>query len=156
NTATIAQLPNSIARAEQHLADLIIDPTTGVPFVNEAVPGTFVEPGVINYEQEALSAGAFNSTNGYPDVQFPRITAAAPAFISPQAVAYLDLTAGFPRFAVRSDDNFQVTAGPVATDTNIILGIFDANGRGDAETTFDFLAEAAGLYAFRLVYEEGQ
>jgi hypothetical protein len=84
------------------------------------------------------------------------VTTAAPDFISLQAVTYLDLAAGLHRFAVRSDDNFQVTAGPVTGDTNIILGIFDAGGRADAETTFDFLAEAAGLYAFRLVYEEGQ
>lgn len=159
NTAPAGSFPNSILRAEQHLADQIIDSATGLAFVNEAAgpngDGTFVEPGVINYEQGALDAGYFTGVNGYPEAPFPGIPAGTPNFISLAAVTYLELTAGVHRFGVRSDDNFKLTAGPLATDTNLVLGLFDAGGRADAPTEFDFLAEADGVYAFRLVYEEG-
>jgi len=165
NSAPAASFPNTIARAEAHLQDLIIDPSTGAPFVNEVAPGLTTEPNVINYEQSGgatVGAGWFYSTNGYPDAGFPLVTVgdarwfSDPNFISLAATAYLELTNGVYRFGVRSDDNFRLTAGPVFGDTNLVMGVAEVSGgRGDAPTEFDFEVQASGVYAFRLLYEEG-
>ncbi|HMJ88884.1 MAG TPA: hypothetical protein VK530_03665, partial [Candidatus Acidoferrum sp.] len=159
NTAPAATFPASIIRAEQHLADQVIDPTTSAPYVNEATPGAAEIPTVLNFEQSTNVAGVFTVTNGYPDSTYPYVPAGDPRwtnepnYISIEATAYLELNAGVHRFAVRSDDGFKLTVGPILGDTNLVLGFFDA-GRGDAASEFDFLVVSNGVYAFRLLYFE--
>jgi hypothetical protein len=69
---------------------------------------------------------------------------------------YLQLSPGIYTFAVRSDDGFQLTAGPTPTTTNILLGVFDAGRGNDFPTTFDFIVQTNGIYPMRLVYDQGE
>ena len=153
NTADAGLFPNSITRAEAHLADLIIDPLTSQPFLNEAAgannDGTYQETGVINYEQNAGASGLFGGKT-----RFPNIATADPDYISMEATAYLELEQGVHRFVVASDDAFRVTTGPSFTEQPLILGEWNAD-RGIAATSFDFVVESDGVYAFRLLYTEG-
>lgn len=152
-------LANNAQRAEQQLADQLIDPDTTRPYINEAAgpSGTGLETNaVINFEQAGTSAGYFAG-----DLPFPFLDPAAvgdPNNIAMEAAAYLELNAGVYRFGVRSDDGFKLTSGPILSDTNLLLGIYEG-GRGaglpGGATEFEFFAPAAGVYPFRLIWYEG-
>src|SRR5439155_3489436 len=96
------------------------------------------------------------------DVNFPYVAQTVdgyytndPNFISLEAVAYAQLSAGLYRWAVRSDDGFRLTFGTAANPTNLTVGEFNG-GRSDANPSeFEFIIQTAGLYPFRLIYYEG-
>ncbi len=161
NTAPAAIFPASILRAEQHLANLIFDPNTGLPYPNDAAPGV-TTASLINFEQTGTNnVGRFNGTNGYPDSTYPFVPFGDPRWTNDpnnmvmEVTAYLQLSAGVQKFSVRSDDGFRVTVGPTFGDTNLVLAQLDA-GRGDAPSDFEFLVVSNGVYAFRLLYFEAQ
>lgn len=121
--------------------------------------------GVLNFytAPTAGHAGDFGTNNGYPDVQFPGMggTAAFPYVNNPSAtmdvLAFLKFnTPGLYEMGVNSDDGFGVYEGrPNPKDRfATVLGIFD-NGRGPADTRFSFVITNAGIYPFRLLYENG-
>jgi hypothetical protein len=156
NDAPDALFPNTFARAEAHLRDEILDPNTGTPFFNEAGgpngDGLYTEPGAINYDQ----LGEIGAGEGrfVPDTGFPYLDLVDNNYISMEATAYLELAAGVYRFVVASDDAFRVSVGPTFTEATLVLGAFEG-GRSTAESPFDFVVQAPGLYAFRLIYTEG-
>jgi len=157
DTSAAALFPNTAARAELQLAGQLIDPNTSLPFDNEAAgpggQGIYVEPNVINYEQDGLEAGYFIG-----DLTFPGVFTAAPDFMAMAVTAYLELPAGIHRFGVRSDDGFRLTAGSYFTNANLVLGEFEGDrgsGLPGGSTEFEFLVESAGVYAFRLLWYEG-
>jgi hypothetical protein len=136
---------------EKMLAGTYINPLTGLPYPNIAPVPTFVETGFINYTNNGTGTGHIPN-----DTQFPGYTSAQDMFCF-EVLTYLELTAGVYHMGVASDDNFRVTPATGANDPNksIILGEFDLNGRGIADTTFDFVAPEDGLYPMRLLWEEG-
>jgi hypothetical protein len=76
-----------------------------------------------------------------------------------EALVYLDLPAGTNTMGVRSDDGFRVTIGGAAPNDKYsaaakVVGSFDG-GRGAADTIFKFVVTKAGIYAVRLVWENG-
>ena len=73
-----------------------------------------------------------------------------------EVLTFLDLpTAGLVTMGVNSDDGFRVTAGVNTRDAfQLTLGQFDG-GRGAADTIFQFLVTAPGIYPFRLIWEQG-
>lgn len=163
NGASPTLFPVSSARAENHLAGLIIDPNTGLPFFNEAGgpagDGLYFETNTINYNQ---SIGFGDS--GIPgDINFPYVAQTMPGsytndpnFISMAAVGYAQLQPGIHRWAVRSDDGFRLTFGTGPTPTNLVVGEFEG-GRSDAvPSEFEFIVQTPGLYPFRLLYYEGE
>ncbi len=116
--------PNTSARAEQQLANQIIDGSTGLPYVNLAANqpnnlGLYIEPGTINYEQGGNFAGFFAG-----DKPFPGIPPSYAPFVAMAATAFLDLPAGTYGFGVRSDDGFKLDTGPALGSTNLTLGIY--------------------------------
>lgn len=149
-------LANTIARAESQLAGKIIDPKTGVPYVNDVDTATFAfgadgyynEPGTIAYEQGG--AGANGSIPGVPGVNFLNDN------IALEALSYLQLAVGEYTMIVNSDDGFRLSVGRDARDklASIVLGEFDG-GRGAGDTVMKFSISQAGVYSFRLVYFEG-
>ena len=148
---------NTAARAELQLAGQLIDPNTSLPFDNEAAgpggQGIYVEPNVINYEQDGLESAYFIG-----DLTFPGVFSAAPDFMAMAVTAYLELPAGIHRFGVRSDDGFRLAVGPYFTNANLVLGEFEGDrgsGLPGGSTEFEFLVESAGVYAFRLLWYEG-
>ena len=165
-TAGFGNLPqNSIARAEAALAGTLIDPATGSPYPNEAIPGpnpdgSYDEPGVINYDKlgDASANGDFNQPS-FPDALFPGLPGSGGGDDNTalEAITWLNLQPGVYRMVVNSDDNFRVTTGPDPHDQlGLVLGQFDdPGGRGATDTLFIFVVQTAGYYPFRLVWENG-
>jgi hypothetical protein len=71
-----------------------------------------------------------------------------------QVVTYLKLPRGAHRLAVACDDGFYVAAGPSAAGSTNILTVRTPGG-GTVEWPFDLLVETPGVYAFRLLFFEG-
>ena len=152
NAADPNLFPNNPQRAADQLAGKIIDPTTTQPYANEAAgsngDGSFAEPGVINYEQSG------NDKFIPGDQPFPNLDPSNHDFIAMETLAYLRLPRGTHRFGIACDDGFQVWSGPSAAGTTSQVGIRSPGG-STAEVTFDVLAEADGVYAFRMLFFEG-
>lgn len=152
NGADANLFPNNPQRAADQLAGKIIDPTTTQPYANEAAgpngDGSFVEAGVINYEQSGTDKGIPG------DQPFPNLDPMNQDFIAMETIAYLRLPRGTHRFGIACDDGFQIWAGPSAAATVNQVGLRSPGG-STAEVTFDVLAEADGVYAFRLLFFEG-
>ncbi|MFO1459784.1 MAG: LamG-like jellyroll fold domain-containing protein [Verrucomicrobiota bacterium] len=149
-------LANSIARAEDQLAGVLIDPKTGQPYKNDIdtttfsfdANGIYTEPATIGYEQGG--GGPNGSIPGIPGVDGQNDN------IALEAYAWLKLAPGTYTMIVNSDDGFRVSAGADARDklTSVVLGEYDG-GRGTSDSVFQFSVSQAGLYSFRLLYFEG-
>ncbi|MBL9136368.1 MAG: hypothetical protein JNK85_10895 [Verrucomicrobiales bacterium] len=152
NDADDALFPNNPERALAQLANTLIDPDLGQPFANEGAGpnnnGSFVETDTINYEQ----SGVEKFLPG--DRPFPNLDATDHNHIALEVVTYLDLPRGAHRLAVACDDGFVVWAGPSASQATNQVGVRNPGG-STAEVTFDVAAETAGIYAFRLLFWEG-
>jgi len=144
----------SISNAEVELVGGRIDPDTSAPYPNLAAgpngDGSYVEIGAINYDITAAPTGTptFPYKNAFPNVA----PSAVNNNIAMQALTYVELTPGSYHFAVRSDDGFKLTAGPTATDTNLVLGQFDGGRGNGSPSDIYFSVSAAGLYPMRLLY----
>ena len=143
-----ANLLNNLARADAQLAGTLIDPTTQQPFENKAVPGpnadgSYDETGMIDYDFNNNPFPGIPGTEGNTD------------FCAADVTTYLQLDRGYHIFGVTSDDGFRVTTGADPRDAfAAVLGAWDGT-RSAAETRFSFVAEKAGIYPFRLVWENG-
>lgn len=163
---------NSSSRAEEDLAGLSIDSTTGGPLANIADPTAigaalaeakpadpansvlrFEIAGVINLSKtEGDSKGNFTPDELEPGLNSAESTDGQAAEI----LTYLTLPAGTITMGVNSDDGFQTFAGPNPTDIfgRVGLGGFEG-GRGASDTTFTFVVQQAGTYPFRTIWENG-
>jgi len=156
---------NSLAFTESQLAGLegnnIADPAAqGVALAPGVAPNpvtapiTFEISTVINVDKVADSHGNFT-----PDDQMPGIDPAATFTdnLAAEVLTYLDLPAGTNTIGVNSDDGFRMTiGGPNPGDhfAAVNVGQFDA-GRAAADTIFSFVVPQAGIYATRLIWENG-
>ena len=124
-------LDNSLARALQQLA------------------------GTIPVDQRATSIVQvldWNKNSAYP-ANVPGLCPgnnAAPINIAVRSCAYLQLTAGPHRFHINTDDRSGVYSGVNLADAN---ALWEAPG-STANTTFDFVVEADGLYPVSCLWEE--
>jgi hypothetical protein len=154
NSQVTTSLDSTIARAEAQLDGTLINPDTSLPYTNDAAlgpnaDGSYNVDTVINFNADGVpSEGDFPN-----DVDFPGLSQMSYSWFSTEALLFLDLPSGYYRFGVNSDDGFEVTAIPPqdVSGSPIILGVFD-NGRGAADTLFDFLVPTSGIYPFRVVY----
>ena len=154
-TTAAGGLPNSTARTEAQLAGTLINIKTGQPHTNTIdfaaaafnADGTFTETTTINYEQAGSTGQSFP---GIPGLE------AGTDNIAMEVVSWLELQAGTYSMIVNSDDGFRVTVGKEARDkaTAIMIGEYEG-GRGAADSIFDFTVTQAGVYSFRLIYQEG-
>ncbi|MBK9137304.1 MAG: immunoglobulin domain-containing protein [Verrucomicrobia bacterium] len=145
--ATGPELPNTLVRTEDQIAGLLINPATGQPHANIAdlsgfnPDGTYDEPATISY------GAAFFP--GIPGTEFTVNN------IALEAITYVELNPGTYTMVVNSDDGFRVSTGNVMDRlAEIRLGEFDG-GRGAGDTVFSFTVTKAGVYPFRLIYEQG-
>ncbi|MBI2948637.1 MAG: hypothetical protein HYY23_13420 [Verrucomicrobia bacterium] len=148
--------PNNLTWTEEQLAGLHGDNEADTSLFTDKQYGKdyFDETGTINYWN---SGGQGNFTNN--DTQN------TPGLVndgtnddnySLEIVTYLDLPAGTVKMGVNSDDGFRVSsfAGDPRDQFATRLGQFEG-GRGVADTVFTFVVEKAGVYPFRMIYEEG-
>ncbi len=157
DSATNIDFPDTVARALAQLAGTLTNSQTGQPYTNMAAGpngnGTYTETNTINYDITGRASGAWTFAT---KTNFPYVPAnGTNNYIALAASMYLQLTQGVYTFAVRSDDGFELTAGPTPANTNVLLGIFDAGRPNYVATTFDFIVQTNGLYPMRLVYDQG-
>ena len=155
---------NSIANAEQELANGYIDPGTGLPYANSAPAGpnpdgTYSDPDIINWQIAGGPAGAgesFKDTDGYPNEPVPGINPSGTTdWFAAEITTFLNLPAGAYSMGVNSDDGFVVSAASGLGDVfGTVLGSFNG-GRGSADTIFDFVVATNGFYPFRLTWWQG-
>jgi hypothetical protein len=143
-------LSDSIQRAEEQLAGIHTNSGVLVGTLSQALTA----PSLINFNvsQQDIDLGLY-AGNFTGDLILSGL-ANHTQNIAAEMVAYLALNRGSHRLGVNSDDGFRVTAGSLPSDTNLVLAIHEG-ARDAADTQFDFLAETNGLYAFRLVWEQG-
>jgi uncharacterized protein (TIGR02597 family) len=156
-------LENSNARTEAQLQGLLGD-NTGDPTAQGAAlgpaaqgadrtaPFNFEVAGPINFDKLGVQFGFFPDNvaqmPGSPGINGTTFQAA-------EALTYLDLPAGYVTMGVASDDGFRVTTGANFKDVFATrLGEFDGV-RGTTETLFSFVVLEAGVYPFRLIWENG-
>lgn len=124
--------------------------------------GFFAVESVINFDI-GTGAGNFTDANGHLDDLFPGF----PGFGArdggngnaiEEILTLLEFPSpGFYTMGVNSDDGFRVSIGapdPRDLANAITLGEYDG-GRGSGDTIFGFRVESAGVYATRLIWENG-
>ena len=158
----------SIAGAEKQLRGEYLNPDdlddndNPRPYLNEADPeaweGWSIAPvdvdGTINWNQdEGAAIGNFGEDQPIP--QIPGWGDSSDG-VAAEMLAYLELSKGLHTLGVNSDDGFKLSFGPNAKDLlGVNAGQFDG-GRGSADSIFNIVAEADGLYPVRLLwYENG-
>lgn len=87
-----------------------------------------------------------------PPNNVPGLCAGNSNNIAVQSLAYLELTAGLHRFHIYTDDRAGLYSGANLADTNAV--VLWENPGDTANTTFDFVVEADGLYPVRCIWEE--
>jgi len=148
--------PNNLAWTEEQLAGLHGDNQADTSMFKTRQYGQdyFDETGTINYWNTG-GQGSFtnNDTQNTPGLANDGTN---DDNYSLEIIAYLGLPAGTVKMGVNSDDGFRVSSfsGDPRDQFATRLGQFDG-GRGVADTTFTFVVEKAGVYPFRLIYEEG-
>ena len=126
-------LNSSLARAEAQLAE-------GSDI--EAVVDSTAVAEVINYSQDVDgSSGNFPNDTLFPGID-PDENHDNMAM---EALTHLELSAGIHRFGVVADDSFKVESG------GQVIGIHDG---GSSTTVFEIVVSKAGVYPFRMVWEE--
>jgi hypothetical protein len=158
--------PNQLSWAESQLAGLqgdnladtnafgvAIGPAS--PPTSSTAPISFIIPGVLNVSK----VGGTAKGNFTPDDQMPGLPGTGPGGSdnsAAEALTYLVLPAGTNTIGVNSDDGFRLTLGGAAPLDKfaINVGQFDG-GRGAADTIFQVVISQAGLYAARLLWENG-
>lgn len=158
-------LPTTNKRAEDQLAGLLGDNVADPNAIGIAesaataanpptAPIEFKITGVINLSRfEATTFGNIPNDQqmpGLPGINGGTQSAAA------EVLAALEFPApGIYTMIVNSDDGFKTTvAADPRSITATVLGVADV-GRGATDTPFQFYVEAAGVYAFRTLWENG-
>ncbi len=133
-------LPNSIGTAESQLAS------------PPAIPSVFSTNYVgttLNYTKDVTMDPA--GVRPY-DSSFPGIDPGDCVNVAMEATTWLALPAGISQFGIVSDDGFKLTSGTGFNDPNpTVLGYLSG---GTYNGTFQVVAEAAGLYPVRLVFNQ--
>ncbi len=158
--------PNQLSWAESQMAGLegpnLADTNAvgiatgpGIAPSNPNLPISFVIPTTINLSK----AGGTSKGNFTPDDQMPGLPGTGPNGsdnAAAEALTYLALPAGTNTIGVNSDDGFKLTLGGAAPGDKfaIDVGQFDG-GRGAADTIFQVVITQPGLYAARLLWENG-
>jgi hypothetical protein len=153
STQVATNIPSTIARAKAQLVGTLTNLDTSMPYTNEAAlgpnaDGSFNISTVLNFDDTGTTVDNFTN-----DVTFPGLDVPGNNWFSTEGLLYLDLPPGYYRFGVNSDDGFEVNATPPqgVPGSPIVLGLFD-NGRGAADTLFDFLVQTRGIYRFQVIY----
>src|SRR5690606_4738740 len=105
---------NLLPLPERQLAGGFFDILTGAPAANVADPGTepdgtFLIPGVLNWDQDVSGIGSFAED----ETEIPGIPGSTGStdYIAAELIAWLDLPAGVTTLGVNSDDGFTVSFG---------------------------------------------
>jgi hypothetical protein len=153
-----AHLGQSVARAENQLANLLIDPNTGLPYANYATIQATNEPGVINYSgAQVLGNFQTEQPNSFPGLPgaLPDTTPTGDTNAALEAVTYLFLNANaLYTLGVNSSDGFRLTLASTP-DTFAQQQALADGVRAPANTFSTFGVALSGYYPFRICYFVG-
>ena len=159
-TARPGTTGNSATNAEAQLAGSI--PSVAIPGPNP--DGSYTITNIINWSQRRntnatpVGIGNFQPLLGGPaDDPIPGVPGTGLTTlgnISAEIFAYLDLPAGYQKFAINGDDGFRVQVGTQGQTNGPILFTVDRTG-GATDFPFAFITPEAGLYPIRLVWYQG-
>jgi len=140
--------------AKREIVQTLIDFNTGLPFANIATAnadGTFLydEPVAVTYNDQATDTRGF-----FPSIAPPGILGNQDNF-NEEIITYVPLTAGLHRFGLQTDDGHRLSAGRDPRDVPNLIDIGAAEGGQAAERRYYFYAQEAGIYPFRLFWNEG-
>jgi hypothetical protein len=164
NGATNALFPPTAASAEKQLAGQILNPATGKAFANEAAgpsdTGFFAVTNVLNFRGAGTNlapVGLFtNNVAPFPGVATTLAGSYTnfPLYFALAAVTYLPLSNGVYRFAVLSDDGFQLGLGTTPQSTPVLMSYNGGRAVTDPSnpSVQDFVVQQAGMYPFCLLY----
>jgi hypothetical protein len=149
---------NHVDIAESLIKGTRIDPNTGEPYFNEAIPGPNPDGSytatTINYDgnlgPDSTAAGNFRN-----DEFFPGVDPSADDYVL-EVTGFMQLPAGSHRLGVNSDDGFKLTIGAGLNPNDAFaVRVSGVDGtRGQANTDQAITIQTAGLYPFRLLYWE--
>ncbi len=157
---TEAAQPNTLTWTEEQLAGM-----HGPNLANLAgadADGFLTWTGIVDFAREADGQiGSFTDVNGYPEQPLPgfpgtQIQDGGTGNASLEILTFMDFTsAGLFTMGVNSDDSFKVTAARAPADKfGVTLGQYEG-GRASADSTFTIFISQAGIYPFRLMWENG-
>jgi len=150
---------DTLHRAERQILGQLKD-SQGAVLPNVAnltgagLSGRFDVPGVVNFGD---ITGGFMGRFGSDDA-IPGLPGQLGHFndVAMEVITYLDLPQGVVRMGVNSDDGFEVSAGVIKDlFDRTILGRVDGVS-GSSSRIFDFYVPEAGVYPFRVLWEQGQ
>jgi hypothetical protein len=129
--------------------------------LSTATDGGYIDyTGVINFNVWAANGdnGDFQTSNGWTDSLMPGIPGAngLTGSTALEVLTFLQFAKpGLYTMGVNSDDGFCVTEGKNPRDRfAIVCGQYNG-GRGSSDTIFTFAVTNAGIYPFRLIWENG-
>lgn len=164
NSRTENALLGRLTDADGNLLTNLADPSAqGVASATTSAPNpdnatiSFAIPTVINVNTVGGAVGGTGTGTFQPDDQMPGVPATdgSTSGLSVEIVTYIDLPAGLTIMGVASDDGFRTTAGwPLDAFSTQIVGEYNG-GRGVTESLLMVVAQEAGTYAFRTIYENG-
>ncbi|HWI58037.1 MAG TPA: hypothetical protein VNZ22_12485, partial [Bacillota bacterium] len=144
----------TIQRAENQLAGLLLDPTTGQPYLNRATLSATNEPCVINYSTAGAQGNFLTelpaSIPGLPGA-LPDGTSAGDTNAALDAVTYLYLSPGIYTLGVNSSDGFRLTTASTPDLFAPQIAVYEGV-RAAADSTVTFGIAQAGYYPFRICY----
>ena len=147
--------PNRVYWANEQIAGLH---GANLADLSSATNGGYVNwIDVINFNiQGGADQGNFTTANGHPDSPGVGFTIGNTDNTAFELLTFLRFNSGgIYTMGVNSDDGFAVTVGRNPKDRFAqLLGQFDG-GRGASDTTFTFAVTNAGIYPFRLLWENG-
>ena len=162
---TAASLVNTTARTDAQLAGElgvnIADPNVNSIATGPAdapspdtAPISFDVETVINMDPAGGSNGNFTPDDQMPGM--PGLTGVT-TYVAGEALTWIELPAGEITMGVNSDDGFRLTiGGPNPSDRFLAIKVGEyEGGRSPADSIFTFKTEKAGLYAARLIWQNG-
>ncbi|MDB6017194.1 MAG: hypothetical protein JWR19_1683 [Pedosphaera sp.] len=146
--------PSTIVNALLQLNGQVTNGATVLPWTN-TINGLFTaastnETNTLNYDTTGAATGSFTFTN---KSAFPLIPTVGSQFnFVMQSLFYLRLTNGSYHIVVRSDDGFNLTAGPTPTNTTQTLGQFNGGRANTTPTDLFINVPTTGWYPMNLLY----
>jgi hypothetical protein len=152
--------PNTVWWTEEQLAGLHGHNNADLSILNDGAYLDYTD--VVNFDNSPNHDGNFQAQTAFypnrPDINFPGIPGANGSTdnSSFEMLTYLQFDQpGVYTMGVNSDDGFKVTVGPNPADWFALnLGQYNG-GRGSSDTLFSFVIPSAGIYPFRLIWENG-
>jgi hypothetical protein len=150
--------PGSIASALLELNGQVTNSATGFPWTNVInntfAAASYLETNTLNYDITGTPTGTFTFAykSPFPDIS----TTGAQLNFVVQALFYMQLNAGSYHLVVRSDDGFNLTAGPTPASASQVLGQFNGGRANTTPTDMFVTAPTNGFYPMNLLYfQEG-